>query len=65
MMKEYSAISPSMKDQWLGKTLLICRRIPAAMVYRWSMLSAAIAMCDGFVDVLMTYAPRMPGRPAQ
>ncbi|CPS46008.1 Uncharacterised protein [Mycobacteroides abscessus subsp. bolletii] len=29
-MKLYSAISPSMNDQWVGKTLLICRFMPAA-----------------------------------
>ena len=29
MMKLYSAISPSMKDQWVGKTLFSCgRRTP-------------------------------------
>jgi len=30
MMKLYSAISPSRNDQWVGKTLLIWRRMPPA-----------------------------------
>lgn len=36
MMNEYSVISPSMNDQWSGKTLLNCRLANLAMPSRSS-----------------------------
>ncbi len=42
-MNEYSAISPSMKDQWSGKTLLRLRRTKFEEPSRWSTQSAVPA----------------------
>src|ERR1700754_4407728 len=63
-MKLYSAISPSMNDQCVGKTLLDCLRSPAAGWYRWSSSSRVFTVRllppDADVEVVLIPSASFP-----
>src|SRR5215210_4178994 len=56
--KLHSAISPSMNDQWSGKTLRICFLAPVAMPTRSSAQLATAPTLDGLAGVLAFLAAR-------
>src|SRR5688500_1873480 len=70
-MKLHSAISPSMKDQWSGKTLRICFFATVARPRRSSAHSAACPTFEGFLalaaflplDLAMVDIVRSPSFP--
>ncbi len=74
--KDHSAISPSMKDQWSGKTLRICFFDSAAMPVRSSAqepiaprgfaffgLAAVVPLVVAWL-IVVTHVPRSSGQPA-
>ncbi len=62
-MNEYSAASPSMNDQWLGKTLFSCVRSGRAAWYRRSAPSSVFCSIDGPADAFVGVVRRLIRHP--
>src|SRR5688500_5393299 len=63
--KLHSAISPSMKDQWSGKTLRTCFLVAAAMPVRSSAQFAAAPILLGLAGLAAFRLAAGPVRPPQ